>query len=190
VSMSRPPRCANECDSNLREMNASKEKPRLGRGASPAPPEWRIYPVGGSATTGRKTKIGGADFASWRGRQLSRPRNRPRPRRRSVRPASVGVRTRAQRAIDPCRSRLRRSVDDGTITAIHRIRLDQPERWPKTERGHREHAGEIGFLVNSRPSDMRWPHSRSIASIPRCPRYVRRASCCSRHGRRSVAART
>jgi hypothetical protein len=60
VSMTRPPRCANECDSNLREMNASKEKPRLGRGASPAPPEWRIYPVGGSATTGRKTKIGGA----------------------------------------------------------------------------------------------------------------------------------
>jgi hypothetical protein len=36
VSMTRPPRCANECDSNLQEMNASKEKPRLGRGASPA----------------------------------------------------------------------------------------------------------------------------------------------------------
>jgi hypothetical protein len=27
-----------------------------------------------------------------------------------------------------------RSIDDGTVTAIHRIRLDQPERWPKTER--------------------------------------------------------
>ena len=27
-----------------------------------------------------------------------------------------------------------RSLDDGVITAIHRIRLDQPERWPKAER--------------------------------------------------------
>jgi len=27
-----------------------------------------------------------------------------------------------------------RSLDDNTITAIHRIRLDQPERWPKAER--------------------------------------------------------
>jgi len=27
-----------------------------------------------------------------------------------------------------------RSIDDGIITAIHRIRVDQPERWPKTER--------------------------------------------------------
>jgi hypothetical protein len=27
-----------------------------------------------------------------------------------------------------------RSIDDDTITAIHRIRLDQPERWPKAER--------------------------------------------------------
>ncbi|HMF28049.1 MAG TPA: toprim domain-containing protein, partial [Candidatus Cybelea sp.] len=27
-----------------------------------------------------------------------------------------------------------RSIDDNTITAIHRIRLDQPERWPKAER--------------------------------------------------------
>jgi putative DNA primase/helicase len=27
-----------------------------------------------------------------------------------------------------------RSIDDGIITAVHRIRLDQPERWPKTER--------------------------------------------------------
>jgi putative DNA primase/helicase len=27
-----------------------------------------------------------------------------------------------------------RSVDDDTITAVHRIRLDQPERWPKAER--------------------------------------------------------
>jgi hypothetical protein len=27
-----------------------------------------------------------------------------------------------------------RSIDDDSITAIHRIRLDQPERWPKTER--------------------------------------------------------
>jgi hypothetical protein len=26
------------------------------------------------------------------------------------------------------------SIDDGTITGIHRIRLDQPERWPKAER--------------------------------------------------------
>jgi len=27
-----------------------------------------------------------------------------------------------------------RSIDDGSVTAVHRIRLDQPERWPKTER--------------------------------------------------------
>src|SRR5262249_36369693 len=27
-----------------------------------------------------------------------------------------------------------RSIDDGVITGIHRIRLDQPQRWPKTER--------------------------------------------------------
>ena len=27
-----------------------------------------------------------------------------------------------------------RSIDDDAITAIHRIRLDQPERWPKTDR--------------------------------------------------------
>jgi hypothetical protein len=27
-----------------------------------------------------------------------------------------------------------RSIDDGEITAVHRIRLDQPERWPKAER--------------------------------------------------------
>jgi hypothetical protein len=27
-----------------------------------------------------------------------------------------------------------RSIDDDTLTAIHRIRLDQPERWPKAQR--------------------------------------------------------
>jgi hypothetical protein len=27
-----------------------------------------------------------------------------------------------------------RSIDDDTITAVHRIRLDQPERWPKADR--------------------------------------------------------
>jgi hypothetical protein len=26
------------------------------------------------------------------------------------------------------------SIDDDTLTAVHRIRLDQPERWPKTQR--------------------------------------------------------
>jgi hypothetical protein len=26
------------------------------------------------------------------------------------------------------------SIDDGALTAIHRIRVDQPKRWPKTER--------------------------------------------------------
>jgi Toprim domain-containing protein len=26
------------------------------------------------------------------------------------------------------------SIDDGVVTAVHRIRVDQPERWPKTER--------------------------------------------------------
>jgi putative DNA primase/helicase len=27
-----------------------------------------------------------------------------------------------------------RSIDDGVITAVHRIRLDQPQRWPKADR--------------------------------------------------------
>jgi putative DNA primase/helicase len=27
-----------------------------------------------------------------------------------------------------------RSIDDNQLTAVHRIRLDQPERWPKTQR--------------------------------------------------------
>src|SRR5262249_10038803 len=27
-----------------------------------------------------------------------------------------------------------RSIDDDAITAVHRVRLDQPERWPKTQR--------------------------------------------------------
>jgi hypothetical protein len=34
----------------------------------------------------------------------------------------------------PCMIAAFRSIDDGTITAIHRIRLDQPEAWPKTQR--------------------------------------------------------
>ncbi|MGB8609306.1 DUF7146 domain-containing protein [Bradyrhizobium sp.] len=34
----------------------------------------------------------------------------------------------------PCLIAAFRSVDDNIITAIHRIRLDQPARWPKTER--------------------------------------------------------
>jgi putative DNA primase/helicase len=34
----------------------------------------------------------------------------------------------------PCLLAAFRSFDDDEITAIHRIRADQPERWPKTER--------------------------------------------------------
>jgi len=34
----------------------------------------------------------------------------------------------------PCLIVAFRCIDDGTITAVHRIRVDQPERWPKTER--------------------------------------------------------
>jgi putative DNA primase/helicase len=34
----------------------------------------------------------------------------------------------------PCMIAAFTSIDDGTITAVHRIRLDQPDRWPKTER--------------------------------------------------------
>jgi hypothetical protein len=34
----------------------------------------------------------------------------------------------------PCLIAAFRSIDDGIITAIHRIRLDQPEAWPKTQR--------------------------------------------------------
>jgi putative DNA primase/helicase len=34
----------------------------------------------------------------------------------------------------PCLIAAFRSLDDDEITAIHRIRVDQPGRWPKTER--------------------------------------------------------
>jgi putative DNA primase/helicase len=34
----------------------------------------------------------------------------------------------------PCLLAAFRSIDDGIITAIHRVRVDQPERWPKTQR--------------------------------------------------------
>jgi putative DNA primase/helicase len=34
----------------------------------------------------------------------------------------------------PCLIAAFRSIDDGMLTGIHRIRLDQPQRWPKTER--------------------------------------------------------
>ena len=34
----------------------------------------------------------------------------------------------------PCLIAAFRSIDDNTVTAIHRIRVDKPELWPKTER--------------------------------------------------------
>jgi putative DNA primase/helicase len=34
----------------------------------------------------------------------------------------------------PCLTAAFTSINTGEITAVHRIRLDQPERWPKTER--------------------------------------------------------
>jgi putative DNA primase/helicase len=34
----------------------------------------------------------------------------------------------------PCLIAAFRSIDDNIITGIHRIRVDQPDRWPKTER--------------------------------------------------------
>jgi putative DNA primase/helicase len=34
----------------------------------------------------------------------------------------------------PCLLAAFRSIDDDIITAVHRIRLDQPKRWPKTQR--------------------------------------------------------
>jgi putative DNA primase/helicase len=34
----------------------------------------------------------------------------------------------------PCLLAAFRSIDDDTITAVHRMRLDRPEQWPKTER--------------------------------------------------------
>jgi Toprim domain len=34
----------------------------------------------------------------------------------------------------PCLLAVFRSIDDDEITAIHRMRVDQPQRWPKTER--------------------------------------------------------
>jgi putative DNA primase/helicase len=34
----------------------------------------------------------------------------------------------------PCMIAAFHSIDDNIITAIHRIRVDQPERWPKTDR--------------------------------------------------------
>jgi hypothetical protein len=40
----------------------------------------------------------------------------------------------AERIFVPALIAVFRSLDDNAITAIHRIRLDQPERWPKAER--------------------------------------------------------
>jgi putative DNA primase/helicase len=34
----------------------------------------------------------------------------------------------------PCLIAAFRNVDDGIVTAVHRMRLDQPERWPKIDR--------------------------------------------------------
>ena len=34
----------------------------------------------------------------------------------------------------PCLVAAFRSIDDDQITGIHRVRLDQPDRWPKTQR--------------------------------------------------------
>jgi hypothetical protein len=34
----------------------------------------------------------------------------------------------------PCLIAAFRSIDDDTITAVHRIRVDQPKRWPKSDR--------------------------------------------------------
>jgi putative DNA primase/helicase len=34
----------------------------------------------------------------------------------------------------PCLLAAFHAIDDGILTAVHRIRLDQPERWPKTQR--------------------------------------------------------
>jgi putative DNA primase/helicase len=34
----------------------------------------------------------------------------------------------------PCLLAAFRSIDDDVVTAVHRIRVDQPERWPKTQR--------------------------------------------------------
>src|SRR5262249_9212378 len=34
----------------------------------------------------------------------------------------------------PCMVAVFRSVDDDAVTAVHRIRLDRPEHWPKTQR--------------------------------------------------------
>jgi hypothetical protein len=39
-----------------------------------------------------------------------------------------------ERGIVPCLIVAFRSIADNTITAVHRIRVDQPERWPKAER--------------------------------------------------------
>jgi Toprim domain len=34
----------------------------------------------------------------------------------------------------PCMIAAFESIDDGTVTAVHRIRVDEPDRWPKTQR--------------------------------------------------------
>jgi putative DNA primase/helicase len=34
----------------------------------------------------------------------------------------------------PCMIAAFRSIDDDAVTAVHRIRVDQPDRWPKTDR--------------------------------------------------------
>jgi len=46
-----------------------------------------------------------------------------------------------------------RSLDDNAITAIHRIRLDQPERWPKAERMMFGHVGRAAIKFDSEVGD-------------------------------------
>jgi putative DNA primase/helicase len=80
-----------------------------------------------------------------------------------------------------------RSIDDDAVTAIHRIRVDQPERWPKTERrmlGVVHHAAvKLGPLGDSSTSARAWKRAwrRANSATPRRGRSV--ASVRSRSSR-------
>ena len=66
----------------------------------------------------------------------------------------------------PCLIAAFTSIADDTITAIHRIRLDRPERWPKTER--KMFGAVAGSAVKLDPPGQRLAIAEGIESALSC----------------------
>jgi putative DNA primase/helicase len=82
----------------------------------------------------------------------------------------------------PCLIAAFRSIDDDIVTGIHRIRLDQPGRWPKTQRLMLRRGAPCGSQAG--PSGLQ-THARRRASKPAWPR---RSSGLDQHGRSARSA--